>query len=151
MSDTLDSQWPRPREDTALQRLIDKHKPTPKRKAAKPDGGIVPGLIRTAGLFGTTLYRNNVGTLQDRHGHYVTYGLCLGSSDCIGYTPVVVTQEMVGTTLAVFTAVEAKKEGRDTTDKDRKRRQGAFLDAVRSAGGIGAIVRSEAELIALLK
>ena len=66
----------------------------------------------------------------------MTYGLCVGSSDVIGWTRVVVTQAMVGRTLAVFTAFECKV-GRNVTTVE----QGAFLAAVKAQGGIAAVVR----------
>lgn len=91
------------------------------------------------------LFRNNVGRLQARDGRYVTYGLCPGSSDLIGWTPVTITHSMVGHTVPLFTAIEVKSPlGRLTSEQSR------FLETVRRAGGIGAVVRSEAEAEAIL-
>ena len=95
---------------------------------------------------GARIFRNNVGVLQDRFGQYVAYGLCPGSSDLIGWTPLEITPEMVGKKLAVFTAIEVKtKEGRSTVEQDQ------FLKVVEAAGGIGFIARSTEEALAKLK
>jgi len=83
------------------------------------------------------LFRNNVGVLRDSRGNYVSYGLCSGSSDLIGWKPKVILPEMVGKTVAVFTAIEVK-----SPHGILSKEQEAFLNAVREAGGIGFEVRS---------
>ena len=93
----------------------------------------------------TRLWRNNTGRLRDERGQLVTFGLCPGSADLIGYRSVTITPDMVGTTLAVFAAVEVKTPtGRPTSE------QTAFLDHVTAAGGIAGIARSVEEAQALL-
>jgi hypothetical protein len=83
------------------------------------------------------LWRNNTGRLRDERGQLVTFGLCPGSADLIGYRSVTVTPDMVGQTLAVFAAVEVKAErGRPTPE------QTAFLEHVTAAGGLAGIARS---------
>lgn len=63
-------------------------------------------------------------------------GLCTGSSDLIGWTPVLITPEMVGRELAVFTAIEVKTAtGRASKDQIN------FIRNVREAGGIAGIAR----------
>lgn len=76
------------------------------------------------------LFRNNVGVLTDKHGNHITYGLCTGSSDLIGWRSVTVTPDMVGTRVAVFVAAEGKAGRRKATVE-----QAAFIAAVRQAGG----------------
>lgn len=67
----------------------------------------------------------------------VTYGLCVGSSDTIGWTSRVIQTHDVGRTFALWTAIECKsKDGRLTPE------QNAFIAAVQRAGGIAAAVRS---------
>lgn len=107
---------------------------------------LVRELLLHAGTLGARWFRNNVGTLRDARGGYVRYGLCVGSSDVVGFTPVVVTPEMVGRTLAVFTAFECKV-GRNTTTVE----QGAFLSVVKAAGGIAAVVRRLADADAAVR
>lgn len=98
---------------------------------------------------GARLFRNNVGeawlgkTARTKEGgvyiakpQRVVYGLCVGSSDHIGWTPVVITPDMVGTTVALFTAVEEK------TIRDRlSEPQRNFLDQVHRAGGLAYVAR----------
>lgn len=86
------------------------------------------------------LWRNNTGRLRDERGQLVTFGLCPGSADLIGYRSVTVTPDMVGQTLAQFAAVEVKTPtGRPTPE------QTAFLDHITAAGGLAGIARSVEE------
>lgn len=87
---------------------------------------------------GATVFRNNVGVAKYPDGSRVRYGLCPGSSDIIGWTPVTITPDMVGRTVAVFTAVEVKTEYGRTTAKQEN-----FIARVREAGGRAIIVRGE--------
>lgn len=78
------------------------------------------------------MFRNNVGMING-----VQFGLCVGSSDLIGFQSVTITPEMVGQKIAVFTALEVKTEkGRATPEQIK------FIEMVARFGGIGAIVRS---------
>lgn len=90
------------------------------------------------------LFRNNTGALKDEAGRLVRFGLAPGSSDLIGWRTVEITEDMVGTSLAVFTAIEVKDRGRPTPQ------QLAFLEAVKAAGGIGGVARSTDEARRLL-
>jgi len=92
----------------------------------------------------TRLWRNNTGALKDATGRLVRYGLCPGSSDLIGLRQVVVTPDMVGQTLAVFTAIEVKDRGRPTPE------QQAFIAMVQQAGGLAGIARSVDEARVIL-
>lgn len=86
---------------------------------------------------GARLFRNNVGSLQDATGRFVQYGLCVGSSDLIGWTEVEITAEMVGRKVAVFTAIEVKgAKGRTSQEQQN------FISAVRTAGGLAGVARS---------
>lgn len=78
------------------------------------------------------MFRNNVGMING-----VQFGLCVGSSDLIGFQSVTITPEMVGQKIAVFTAIEVKTESGKVSEPQTK-----FIEMVRSFGGIGAIVRS---------
>lgn len=87
---------------------------------------------------GVLAFRNNAGAYRTEQGHFVRYGVGeKGGSDLIGITPVKITQDMVGRTVGVFTALEVKtKTGRPTEAQSR------FIKAIRRAGGIAGIVRS---------
>ena len=69
-------------------------------------------------------------------------GLLKGSSDLIGWIPVVVTQEMVGTTVAIFVASEVK-----TATGKRTPEQKNWINAVNRDGGRAGIARSAAEAV----
>ena len=102
--------------------------------------------IRLACSIGSTrLFRNNTGTLRDINGRPVTFGLCKGSADLIGWRTVTVTPEMVGQQIAVFTSIEVK-----STSGRVKPEQKSWMDAVAAAGGIAGIARSVGEAMDLL-
>ena len=93
-----------------------------------------------------TLFRNGVGQAYMPDGRVFRYGLVKGSSDLVGWTRVRVTQEMIGTEVAVFTAVEAKAaKGRLSAE------QRAFLAAVAKAGGIAGVARSAEEAVDIVE
>lgn len=93
-----------------------------------------------------TLWRNNVGAVEWRPGKWLRYGLCTGSADYIGLKSVVITPEMVGQRVAIFTAIEAKAENGIVSPEQR-----AFLEAVRKAGGKAGIAQSAEDAEALLR
>lgn len=63
--------------------------------------------------------------------HVIKFGLTAGSGDLIGWTPVIVTPEMVGKKIAIFTSVEIKEPG-----KYPKAHQKNWVQQVQQAGGI---------------
>jgi hypothetical protein len=93
------------------------------------------------------LFRNQVGSLPDpRTGRLVTFGLARGSADLIGWRSIVVTPDMVGRRLAVFTSIEVKTPtGRVRPD------QQAWLGVVRGAGGIAGIARSVTDALHMVE
>ena len=127
---------------------------------------IMRSILLALGQSDARLFRQNVGTgwagkklrLQPgqsyvvKHGDVVIQnarplraGLCEGSSDLIGWRQVVITPDMVGTPVAVFTALEVKTpKGRATKE------QANFLDVVQDAGGFAGIVRSVADALKTL-
>ena len=97
-----------------------------------------------ASQIGTTLFCNNVGMYKDQRGNVIRYGLCKGSSDLIGWTPIMVTPDMVGKKIAVFTAVEVKlnKNGKYKATDDQKR----FISAVLNNGGFAGVADCKKDL-----
>lgn len=101
------------------------------------------------------LLRNNSGALKDSTGRWVFFGLGnvskkhgekIKSSDLIGFTQVTVTPEMVGKTLAVFTAIEVKTPDWHFVPSDKRAQaQWAFISWVLAAGGFAGIARSVEE------
>ena len=110
-------------------------------------------IMLAASQAGARIFRNNTGQgwvgqvkrlsdgsmllLNPRPLHA---GLCVGSSDLIGWLPTVITPEHLGKTLAVFTAIEVKAGTRPT------REQLTFIENVRNGGGIAGIARSAADV-----
>ena len=106
-----------------------------------PEGTLLKRLMVEGSKLGLRLFRNQVGSYQLRDGRYLSSGLCKGSSDLIGYYPVEITPEMVGRTVAVFVAIEAK----GPRGQVRKEQQ-QFLEVVAGMGAVAACVRSLQEL-----
>jgi len=98
------------------------------------------------------LWRNNVGVLSDDNGRPIRYGLAndskrmneeVKSSDLIGITPITITPEMVGKTIAIFTAIECKAEGFKFNRRDKRQvAQKKYIDVVSGMGGIAGFASS---------
>lgn len=111
------------------------------------ESGVTSHVRLAAAQLGVTLWRNNCGGFYDEQGRFVRYGLGseakLASSDWVGIRPVLITPEMVGQVLGVFTAVEMKKEGwhfhpDDKHESDQKH----FIDIVNANGGMSGFAQS---------
>ena len=104
------------------------------------------------------VFRNNVGTgwtgkispTKDG-GKYIKdarplkAGLCVGSSDLIGWTEKIVTADMIGQKIAIFTALEIK-----TATGKATKEQLNFIRVVKQSGGISGIARSEIEAVEIV-
>ena len=91
------------------------------------------------------LFRNQVGHYTLSDGRHLTSGLCVGSSDLIGWTELEITPDMLGQTVAIFTAVEVKTAtGRITKE------QSQFISAVNKAGGFGGVCRSVEDALCVI-
>ena len=110
------------------------------------EGNIQRAIQLAASSLKARLFRNNVGLFKTKDNRKVRTGLCVGSSDLIGWTKIEVTPDMVGTELAVFTALEVKTPTGKATEEQLN-----FITAVRDSGGIAAVVRSAAELHEVLR
>lgn len=93
---------------------------------------------------GVRLFRNNSGVLEDRNGRPVRFGLgndsaaaneLLKSPDLVGWRRTVITQDMVGTVVAVVVLRECKPEGWHYTGTAREIAQKRFLDMATADGG----------------
>lgn len=116
------------------------------------------------GKRGIRLFRNNVGQAWQGSGKIVrvshegeqwcepgdvilrrarpiNFGLEKDTGDLIGWTPVLVTPDMVGSTLAVFTSVETKDEGYSPTEGQLN-----WQRVVKEAGGRAFVAYSEADV-----
>lgn len=97
-----------------------------------------------ASQMGWRLFRNNKGVLPDARGVPVRFGLCnetaalgkrLRSSDLIGIRPVVITPDMVGSTIGQFVAREVKRGGWKYKGTEHEEAQLRFGELVIGLGG----------------
>lgn len=74
------------------------------------------------------------------------YGLGKGISDLIGFTKINITQEMVGKTLPIFTAIEVKyKNGYLSKGQE------AFIKFIKDNGGISGVARSVEDALLIVE
>ena len=71
----------------------------------------------------------------------IDYGLVKGGGDLFGWRPIVITQDMIGMTIAQVCNVEAKTSGTKTTKEQLN-----FHNYILNSGGFSKIVKSEEEL-----
>lgn len=107
------------------------------------------------------LFRNNCGMAIEGtslcakcaapvrlNGQWIRYGVGNpGGSDLIGFTEVVITPEMVGRRVAVFTAVEVKRPDGGRSSE----RQKNFIKVIENAGGIAGVCDSVEKFKKLLQ
>ena len=95
------------------------------------------------------LYRNNYGALLDATGRLVRYGLGHVSKivnrkrrsvDYVGFKTIEIKPHHVGSKLAIFTAIEVKKEDWNFKGTDKEKAQLYFIDEVIKGGGIAGFV-----------
>ena len=80
---------------------------------------------------GCLVWRQNTGSLPDRNGRLVRFGLCVGSSDIVGLC-----------SDGKFLAIEVKTAIGQPTDAQLR-----FIQAVQRQGGRAGIARSAAEAV----
>jgi hypothetical protein len=85
-----------------------------------------------------TIFRNNNGAFKTPSGGLVRYGLGVGTSDFIGWTTQTITEDMVGRSVAIFTAIEVKASDGAATTEQKK-----FIDLVKKNGGIAKIYKGD--------
>ena len=127
----------------------------------KSESGASSFIRLDAAQRGVDLWRNNVGAFMDDRGIPVRYGLAndssivnkhCKSSDLIGITPVLITPDMVGTVVGVFTAVETKRPGWKFSLSDaRAVAQKKFHDIVLKAGGYAGFATCVEEFRKIIK
>ena len=105
------------------------------------------------------LFRNNVGSawmgkaipqkdgsIKINHPRRVDFGLCVGSSDAIGFKTIEITSEMVGKKIAVFTAIETKTATGKANDA-----QINFINYVQRCGGFAGVARSADDAVKIME
>lgn len=128
----------------------------------KPESTVQQEVQIQAMHLGCNLMRNNSGAFKDETGRVVWFGLgntskernkIIKSSDLIGITKVVITPDMVGKTIGVFTAVECKEESWKENKKldERETAQSNFIQWVISMGGYAGFANSVDKLKGILQ
>jgi hypothetical protein len=124
----------------------------PEAKAGLSEEAVQSRVRLAAPKRNRVLWRNNRGALLNEVGVPVRFGLAnespamgkaLRSADLIGWERVLVTEEMVGTHVAVFVAEEVKRGDWTYTGDEHERAQLAFLNLVLRDGGYARFVNSE--------
>jgi hypothetical protein len=80
-----------------------------------------------------------------RHARVLHAGLKKGSGDWIGWTPVLITPEMVGLTVLVFTSLEIKRRTTPTPE------QKTWRTVIVEGGGIAGVVHNAVEALDLIR
>lgn len=101
-------------------------------------------------------WRNNVGmawqgsklvwrkkNLLIVDAHPVTFGLCPGSHDLVGLKSVVITPDMVGQRVAVFSTIETKRPKGGVISTQQKN----FATVIRSLGGLSVFAKKPADAV----
>lgn len=127
----------------------------PRSTKGTPEARVQDEARLLASKMGWRLFRNNVGVLKDERGVPVRYGICndspamnkrIKSSDLIGIRPVVITPDMVGSTIGQFVAREVKKAGWKYRGTEHEQAQLAFGTLIIGLGGDFKFWNGEGEL-----
>lgn len=123
------------------------------------EGNISNLILLAVSKVGSRMFRNNTGvgwqgeTKRTTTGGLIIdsprplrAGLCTGSSDLIGWTPVEITPDMVGRKMAIFTAVEVKKNSGRTS-----KAQLNFMNRIILDGGIAGVATNEVQAVKLIQ
>ena len=130
-----------PHTETAAQTTARK---TPRKQA---ESKVNDAIIKAGRLFGSILFRNRRGMARLEGGGMFPYGLGPnGFPDNVGYTPIRITDEMVGRTVAVFTAFEAKTE----TGKVASHQQ-EVIDELKARGCIAGVATNAEDVRAIIQ
>lgn len=119
------------------------------------EGAVLRTLLLYASELGAKLFRNSRGVERvaqkdckscQRFGRVVSYGLANGAPDLVGWISVVVTPDMVGTTVALFVGIEAKRQLGGVVSEAQQR----FLDALRRDGAVQGVARGAEDMAAII-
>lgn len=93
---------------------------------------------------GARLWRNNVGAVYTKEGHFLRYGLAndssrinsvLKSADLIGIRPIKITEKHVGYTIGQFMSREIKEPNWRYKGTEREKAQLNWAELIISLGG----------------
>lgn len=129
---------------TDLQQRLGAFPGAPPAAGATTERGVQDRARLAASVAGGVLWRNNVGATYDDKGNFIRYGLAndskrvndeTKSADLIGINPVVITLDMVGTTIGQFDSLECKTPGWTYSGTPREVAQMNWAAIVTSLGG----------------
>lgn len=119
------------------------------KRIRTPEGKAKENVLLRANQYGARMFCNNTGVAYTDNNRPVFFGLGndgkkkktdIRSPDDVGWTPITITPEMVGKTVAVFTAIDSKKAGfvvkSNYNENSREYGQNKFFQLVIKAGGI---------------
>lgn len=138
-----------------LQEIFELRMPAPFVEQGMTEAGVQSRVRLEASRKGLKLWRNNVGALLDERGVPVRYGLAndtpalnktVKSGDLIGWRPVRITPEHVGSTLAQFVSRECKRPSWSYSGTDHEKAQLRWIEAVSADGGDAKFCNSEGTL-----
>lgn len=112
------------------------------------------GLAKVIRKSGT--YYCEEGDVIVKHARRFHGGLEVKSSDIIGWTPVEITENMVGKTVAVFTGIEVKSDEKKasaavTSKQAHEKGQQNFCAAIRLSGGFSGFAGSEDQALDIIR
>lgn len=118
------------------------------------EGNLLKEFMLFQTIIGGRLFRCNTGqgwvgkskTLPNgdvliKNARRFSTGWPKGTSDLIGFTPMAITQDMVGKMVAVFTAIEGK-----TGNLKASEEQDDFLNMVYKGGGISTVAHKQEDI-----
>jgi hypothetical protein len=118
------------------------------------EGAAIARVLLETTKDGWRLFRNTVGQgwtgkagqvveggVYLRNPQRVTFGLCTGSSDLVGWRPLEITADMVGKRVAQFVAVEVKTDSYKSLSPE----QFNFLRQVLGSGGLAMVARQDGQ------
>lgn len=113
---------------------------------------IQSSIQQVAPHYKSRLFRNTVATftiLDKGKKRVIKTGLGKGSSDLIGYTKKIITKDMIGKEIAIFTAIETKKSdwkhGKKLNAHEQNQKQ--FINSIRLDGGISTFANCVEDFI----
>jgi hypothetical protein len=129
--------------------------PTPTIMPAATEASIQSIVRMEAAQKGLRLWRNNVGVLFDERRVPVRFGLgndspkinkIIKSADLIGWRPLLITDALVGSTVAQFLSRECKRPGWKYSGNEHEQAQLKWAEIVVAAGGDGGFCTGEGSL-----
>lgn len=116
----------------------------------------------SASLLKSRVFRNNSGGCEDETGRMIRFGLGndgtkasygLKFGDYIGITPLVITADMIGQTVGVFTNLEIKPDGHMQKTLSAASKQGTreyyqwkTCEMVKNLGGLAGFVTNKKDV-----